>query len=520
MPKAFLQVRSSGVYARYAVPLILQPHWGAQFIVRALHQRGDAARLVAAQLGYALGQAFAAARGRPMDTKKLIKDVLAAHEAGGLRHYTVAHTPGGGMSVSADGAEDHARAMEALAAMQRLAPAAPTVLVPPALMPMAPVRPALLLSAAVELFLKQFGQKQRAASNVLDTAHTLKVLMGVVEDKPLAEVDAQDMDAVLDAIAHLPPNATKRWPSLTVAEVLAKAKTEGFPGLSHRTQEKHLDRLRVFFGWAFDRGDIPRNPAKSLHVMTRAQEDASTREAFTPAELARIFDPAMRAAECDQPHRWWGPLIALFTGARVTEIAQLWTDDLECIDGNWGLHFAPRSERGQRIKNAVSRRFVPVHPVLLEAGLLAYRDDVVATFGTSRLLPGLSKTKPGDTLGDWFNRTYRKVVKVEGVFHGFRHTFASRAERCGLSDARLGRITGHSAGGSVLRKHYIDPPSLAERASDVAKVQFEGLPEIIRYQTGQFGTFFQASQRRLKIAAAKEARRARSTASVRSRPNQ
>jgi integrase len=458
MPKAFLQTRSSGVYARYLVPDVLQAHWGAQYIVRALRQRGDAARLAAAQLGYALGRAFAAARGQPMDTKKLIKDVLDAHEAGALRHYTVAHTPGGGLSISADGAEDHARAMEALAAMQRLAPAAPTALVAPAL-PMALPKPTLLLTAAVDLFLKQFGQKQRAASNVLDTGHTLKVLLGVVDDKPLAEVDAQDMDLFLDAIAHLPPNATKRWPQLTVTEVLAKAKAEGFAGLSHRTQEKHLDRLRVFFGWAFERGDIARNPAKFLHVMTRAQEDASTREAFSPAELARIFDPATRAAECDQPHRWWGPLIALFTGARVTEIAQLWTDDLEEIDGIWGIHFAPRTERGQRIKNAVSRRFVPVHPALLKAGLLAYRDEVIATFGTSRLLPGLSRNKPGDTLGDWFNRTYKKVVKVEGVFHGFRHTFASRAERCGLSDARLGRLTGHSAGGSVLRKRR--PPAFS-----------------------------------------------------------
>ncbi|MEX1826916.1 hypothetical protein [Luteibacter sp. CQ10] len=443
-----------------------------------------------------------------MDTKKLIKDVLDAHEAGSLRHYIVAHTPGGGLSISADGAEDHARAMEALAAMQRLASAPPSVLVAPA-PPMAPAKPTLLLSAAVELFLKQFGQKQRAESNVLDTGHTLKVLVGVVGDKPLAEVDAQDMDAFFDAIGHLPPNATKHWPQLTVTEVIIKAKAEGLAGLSHRTQEKHLDRLRVFFGWAFERGDIARNPAKTLHVMTRAQEDASTREAFTPAELARIFDPTTRAAECDQPHRWWGPLLALFTGARVTEIAQLWTDDLEEIDGIWGFHFAPRTERGQRIKNAVSKRFVPAHPALLEAGLLAYRDEVVATFGTSRLLPGLSKNKPGDTLGDWFNRTYRKVVKVDGVFHGFRHTFASRAERCGLSDARLGRLTGHSAGGSVLRRHYIDPPTLAERAADIAKVQFEGLPTIASYHTGQFAPFFAVTQRRIKIEVAKETRRQR-----------
>jgi len=49
-----------------------------------------------------------------------------------------------------------------------------------------------------------------------------------------------------------------------------------------------------------------------------------------------------------------------------------------------------------------------------------------------------------------------------------------RAERRGLFNARLGRLTGHTAGGSVLRKHYIGLPSLAERASDMARVQFGG----------------------------------------------
>lgn len=507
MPKAFLQTRSTGVYARFLVPRSLQAQWGRQYVVLALRERGDAARLLAAQLGYALGKAFdAQRRGEPV-TPDEVEKLLEQLREGRPSELTLkgVRLPNGVAfeHVQIDTPADLAFFRQTLidvggvaTAMTPAATAAPTKAVP-------------LLSASVKLFLRQFAQKKRADSNLLDTTHTLRILAGVVDDKPVAEVDAQDMDVFLDAIATLPPNATKRWPKLNVREVLAKARHEGLAGLSHRTQEKHLDRLRVFLGWAHERGDITRNPARSLHVLTRAQEDASSREAFTPEELARAFDPIARTVACDQPHRWWGPLIALFTGARVTEIAQLWTDDLECIDGIWGLHFVPRTDRGQHIKNATSRRFVPLHPALLEAGLVVYRDEVVATFGSSRLFPGLSKNKPGDTLGDWWNRTYRKTVHVEGVFHGFRHTFASRAERCGLSDARLGRLTGHSAGGSVLRKHYIDPPTLAERAADMAKVQFEGLPTIVSYHAGQFAPFFAMTQRRIKIEVAKETRRQR-----------
>ncbi|KAF1003706.1 MAG: hypothetical protein GAK28_04473 [Luteibacter sp.] len=55
MPKPFLLRRPSGLYARYWVPLALREVVGSKTIVRSLGSlRGDAARLEAARLGYAL----------------------------------------------------------------------------------------------------------------------------------------------------------------------------------------------------------------------------------------------------------------------------------------------------------------------------------------------------------------------------------------------------------------------------------------------------------------------------------
>lgn len=55
MPKPFLLRRPSGLYARYWVPVPLREAVGSNTIVRSLgHLRGDAARLEAARLGYAL----------------------------------------------------------------------------------------------------------------------------------------------------------------------------------------------------------------------------------------------------------------------------------------------------------------------------------------------------------------------------------------------------------------------------------------------------------------------------------
>lgn len=71
-----------------------------------------------------------------------------------------------------------------------------------------------------------------------------------------------------------------------------------------------------------ERRDVDRNPCASIHVMTREQEDTQSRQAFTAAELATIFNPALREMHCDAPARWWLPLLALFSGGRTQELAQ------------------------------------------------------------------------------------------------------------------------------------------------------------------------------------------------------
>jgi integrase len=79
-------------------------------------------------------------------------------------------------------------------------------------------------------------------------------------------------------------------------------------------------------------------------------------------------------------------------------------------------------------------------------------------------------------VGDWFNRTHLrnrcKITSPTKVFHSFRHTFATTAERAGIPDGRIGQLTGHSTGGTVLRDRYIQAATLPDRFSDIAKVVF------------------------------------------------
>jgi hypothetical protein len=62
-------------------------------------------------------------------------------------------------------------------------------------------------------------------------------------------------------------------------------------------------------------------------------------------------------------------LVALFSGARRTEIAQLKVRDVrQSPAGTWFFDFtAPADD--QYVKNASSARWTPIHPKLIEIGL-------------------------------------------------------------------------------------------------------------------------------------------------------
>lgn len=525
MPKPYFIQRPSGIYVRFLVPDHARSDWGGRFIVKSLGaRRGDDARLAAARLGYALSQFFGELR--IMGRKRKSEELIQVHVDGQRirrritdgpeslvdhAYYKVEERLDGSWVILAEGPDDHENAMDMVRLLRSIPPDPEFVRtrIPP------PPVDGPMLEQRVELFLEQFNQKQRAEANKLDTAFTMRLFVGIIGDKPLSAINAEDMDQWLDALAHWPPNASKREPyrDLSPREVVIVAKRKGEAPISLRTREKHLDRLRVFFNWATERRDVDRNPCASLHVLTREQEDAQSRRAFTPDELRTIFNPAFRATWCRTPAQWWVPALALYTGARAQELAQLHTEDIEQVAGVWGIHVAARFP-GQRLKNAQSRRFVPLHPALLDAGLLGYLSHVRDELGAGPLFPGLG-ARPGDAIGDWFNRTYlrQRCGIAQQVFHCFRHTFITSADRAGIPEGRLARLTGHSQGTSVLRGHYIDVPTLSERATAVRLVTHD-IPPLAPYERAEFAAFFEKEKRAQRRQMAVEQRRQRQSASA------
>ena len=352
------------------------------------------------------------------------------------------------------------------------------------------VKPEERLSALMETHLADLTRAGRDAKTVLESRHTLSLFTGVVGDIAAHEIYGSHCRAFFDAVKHWPRHASLRpeFAGLSVKQVLAKAKSLNEPALSQPTLNKHRQRLSVFLNWLLNNKHITSNPLAGLVSVKKRDAEEETGRPFTQAELDAIFEPAAFKAWAEKlPHRWWVPMLALYSGARVNELSQLYVDDIETISDVPGFHINRRFD-GQKIKNAASRRFVPIAQPLLDAGFLSYVAEVKKV-GHQRLFPHLPNND-GNGFGKQMSKQFAAYIKKRGIkddgmgMHAFRHTLATRLDRAGVSENAIARITGHTPSGGILPKFYIDPPTLAERVAVLAK--FEPGVSLPKYTKAKF----------------------------------
>jgi integrase len=483
MPKPLILRRPSGLYARFLVPADLRQAMGRTYLVRPLYARADAARLVAARMAVALSHAFDAIRGSRMkdDELKAFASGLDALRGGKADQYKVRF---GDMEIEAVDEADHRRAMEMANLLARSIPAsAPSAL---------PAK-SLLLRKAIADHIADLEREKLDGRTVDDSRHTLRLFAAIVgEEREVSTIGQDDLRAFLDGVRWWPSNASKVAPyrDLPVLEVIALAKVNDEPPPKARTVQKHKQRLSVLFNALLRSKFIAENPWHGMRGIPQPDDDDGGRP-FSPGELALIFEPARFSVWAKKyPHRWFGVMLGLYSGARVTEVAQLQISDIECVEGVWGFCVRPRAELRQKAKNKPSRRFVPIAKPVLDAGLLKYIEDAKKA-GHTRLFPNLPNST-GLGFGRQLSRQFSAYIKKEcGIaepgmgFHAFRHTIASELDRTGATLPEIAAITGHAIDGQapVLSDFYIRK-TLPDRVATLAK--YRPLVELPRYTSGQF----------------------------------
>ncbi|GIZ51735.1 hypothetical protein NCCP691_17490 [Noviherbaspirillum aridicola] len=268
----------------------------------------------------------------------------------------------------------------------------------------------------------------------------------------------------------------------------------------------HLASLIKLLNYAVRLDLIKTNEASGLTVKAPTGEKA--RRSFDLPALRGIFSSPVYTAG----HRpkggggdasYWIPLLALFTGARLEELCQLHPDDVmqvpyhdEGSDSSaWVIRITDEGE-GQGLKNAGSRRRVPVHPELERLGFVEYVRRAKAE-GRKRIFHKLVPSidgKEGGNFSKWFGRYLRDACMVADkrmVFHSFRHLFKEVLREAEIPKEINDALTGHESG-DVGDKYGGDAYPLRPLVNAIKRYRIPGLtlpaPWRACGHAGQMGT--------------------------------
>jgi integrase len=317
------------------------------------------------------------------------------------------------------------------------------------------------LSMLVERFLREKkGISEKSALDYRAAVRTFEEVIGA--NRQPSSIKRSDIVAFKDTLLHTPANWTKRFPGRSIREAIDQNRSAELPTLSAGTiNNKYLSPLSTFCRWLVSNDIIEKNPAEGIRVhLPKGHKRIKKRLPFNSDQLNLIFSSPLftsQASESDilnrgsdqvRDHRFWAPLIALWSGARANEIGQLAVSDVILLDNIWCMSFTEDGGTGdKRLKTAAARRIVPVHPELEQLGFLHYVEQL-RRCGEMRLFPKWAKGQDGyysSILSKWFARFLTSIGLTDRrlVFHSFRHTFKDALRRAMVEERIQDALMGH-----------------------------------------------------------------------------
>jgi integrase len=295
-----------------------------------------------------------------------------------------------------------------------------------------------LLSELIQLYISDRGSQWSTKTNA-EFSQYFSVLLSLLTDKPVPSIKRADCVACRQQLQSLPPNFTKKaqFKGMSAREI-AKSNTTG-QTLSAKTVNKYLTLLSTFFKWAIRQQIITHNPAEGL-LLSVNKSASDEREIYSPEDLKLI--KAKLPSPTVEPEKYWVPMVAMYSGLRLDEICQLHKEDIQTIDGI--LCFNINAKGSKKLKTANSARVVPVHPELVQRGLIEYWDSLE----DGQLWPDLEPDKYGRwgrKLGNWYSRFNRRKItdNPKKCFHSFRHTVANHLKQSGINETVIAELIGH-----------------------------------------------------------------------------
>lgn len=369
------------------------------------------------------------------------------------------------------------------------------------LYPAEPPASSVTLSEAVEKLIET-RMSDWAASTAKDIPIHLREFAEITgAEMPISALNRDHMRFYLKAIRKMPSRRSQivAYRDKSIAELMEMDIPQD-KRLAPKTLDTRFINVRSLLKFAKDEGFIQNaSPlSKVLAVKAIAKKSKKrTRAPFSVEEMSLLFDSSHYHKSTSRgAAKFWLPIMAAFTGARGNELSQLYLNDIHEVDGVMVLDV--NDEGDKKVKSEAGIRRIPVHPFLIEVGLLDRVENLRAA-GHDRLFPMLTPDSKGNhfaSVSKWFTRHRREAgvpdVDQHGlkrVFHSFRHTFITRCKHLDLERRKYQEVVGHEPGEVDITDTYEGEDLLNKLLNDVvARIDFDTLIDLTHLKDSKWIT--------------------------------
>ncbi|MGW1423208.1 DUF6538 domain-containing protein [Bradyrhizobium manausense] len=284
---------------------------------------------------------------------------------------------------------------------------------------------------------------------------------------------------------------SKAFEGMSFRKVIEANATVKKPSISQKSVNKYLAALGSFARWLLQNEYIDDDVMSGMYLSIDKRK--KNRFPFNEQQLQAVFNSPLfgtclgDGAESKPGNiairdwRYWIPLIAIYSGARLGELCQLLTADVRQLHGVWIFHITEVGDEeedgsAKSTKTGGSMRVVPVHSRLIELGFLDYHTALVAR-GEQRLFPEVERDKRGyfGEASKFFNGYFKAVgVKLDKRvnFHSFRHNVTDAFRAAGYLDEQHGVLLGHTKASTTGRYGVLPEGPLRDRVMMIEAVSF------------------------------------------------
>jgi len=276
----------------------------------------------------------------------------------------------------------------------------------------------------------------------------MKIVADGKTDLMLSSLSAGDIRRYSETLNRLPKKVSPSDPR-SIEDIIAASKS----CMAERTKAAHARAVTMFLVWCQEQlYSIASKLERPLASVRKTPKLTIERKHFLDDELKLLFESGKyQNGEFTRDADYWVPLMGFFTGARQSELCQLYVSDIR-KDTTKQFWLVDINDKGpdKSLKNESSRRKVPIHPTLEKLGFLEFV-ELARKNEQIRLFPAENRNKRGEF--NAFSKRFNLYLGKVGIskdatlrlnFHSFRHTLQTDLIDQGFEEYIVNQLVGHS----------------------------------------------------------------------------